>query len=237
MAFSGGADTDLLINGYDLTTFFGNTQMGGTSGAYDTSVYGVGSKTYIPGLKDARWSLSGFFSGSAGEIDAVLEAALGVADAVGTVFPQGDALGNSGRGISGHVVNHSAVAPVDGVVSTTAEIQSKVGPERILSHAALAAHAAATTNFTSIDNAASSANGGHGYVQATAVGGGFSTATIKIQHSTDDSVWADLITFTAITAANAKERVAVAGTVNRYTRAQVASTGGTITAQVAFGRK
>lgn len=237
MAFGGGSDTDLLINGYDLTTYFNNTQPGGTAGAYETSTYGVGSKRYIPGLKDDRWTLSGFFDGDADAIDQVLAAALGTADGVATMFPQGDALGNAGRGIAGHVTNHGATAPVDGVVATAAEIQSKVGPERVLSHAPLASRAAGTNNLTAIDNAASSANGGHAYLHVTDVGDSLSGCVVKIQHSADNSVWADLITFTTVTADHSKERQEVTGTVNRYTRAQIANTGDTSTAQVSFGRK
>ncbi len=239
MAFGGGTDTDLLINGYDLTTYFGNTQMGGITGAYDTSTYGVGSKSYIPGLKDDKWTLSGFFDGAVDVIDQVIQAALGVADAVATMFPQGDTLGNIGRGIAGHVTAQPTVAPVDGVVTTGAEIQSKVGPERVLSHAALASRAAGTNNLTAIDNAASSANGGVGYLQVTDVGASLTGLVAKVQHSTDNSVWVDLITFTTVTADHAKERVLVATgtTVNRYTRAQIANTGDTSVAQVSFGRK
>ena len=65
---------------------------------------------------------------------------------------------------------------------------------------------------------------------------GFTTATVKIQHSTDASSWADLITFTAFTGAT-WERKAVANgtTVNRYVRAVTDVTGtGTTTFLVAF---
>ena len=49
---------------------------------------------------------------------------------------------------------------------------------------------------------------------ATGTGG-----AVKLQHSVDNSVWVDLITFTAA-AAPTSETFEVAGTVNRYLRDQ-----------------
>jgi hypothetical protein len=79
--------------------------------------------------------------------------------------------------------------------------------------------ASATGNGSSVDNAASSANGAVGVLHVTANSSDGAT-TVKIQHSTDNSTWADLLTF-AVVGAGTKtaERVAVTGTVNRYVRA------------------
>ena len=74
-----------------------------------------------------------------------------------------------------------------------------------------------TNSSTSYDNGASSANGGLANLHVTAVTGA-NPATIKVQHSTDNSTWADLVTFTSVSAAVAQS-IQVAGTVNRYLRA------------------
>ena len=74
---------------------------------------------------------------------------------------------------------------------------------------------ASATNSTSVDQTAGSSAGAVGYLQAVSIGSG--TATVKIQSSTNNSTWSDLITFTAVTA-QTSERVAVTGTVNRYVR-------------------
>ncbi len=57
--------------------------------------------------------------------------------------------------------------------------------------------------------------GGVGYIAVTALSGitGF---VGKIRHSDDNSSWADLVTFTNITAAPGKERVTYAGAAKRY---------------------
>lgn len=94
------------------------------------------------------------------------------------------------------------------------------------------------TNGTSINNSAGTTNGGAGYVQCTAFSG-FSGVVVTIEHSTNNSVWATLITFTTIASAPTAERVALAAgtTVNQYVRAVVDVTGsGSITVFVGFKR-
>ena len=93
-------------------------------------------------------------------------------------------------------------------------------------------------NLSSVDNSASSANGGAGtlHVPTNTVNG---NTTIKIQHSANNSTWADLISFTVVGASTkTSELKAVSGTVNRYLRATASTAGssGSITFMVAFAR-
>jgi hypothetical protein len=91
--------------------------------------------------------------------------------------------------------------------------------EGIILHA-LGAETAASGNTegaSSQDAGASSANGGGGVVQVTALAlGGYTSVTFKVRHSSDDVTYADLVTFTNVTAAPAAERKTVTGTVNRH---------------------
>jgi len=63
----------------------------------------------------------------------------------------------------------------------------------------------------------STVNGAAG-IQAVSAFSGLTGAVNKIQHSPDDSTWADLITFVNVTTAPGAQRVTSAGTVDRYTR-------------------
>lgn len=92
----------------------------------------------------------------------------------------------------------------------------------------------ATTNGTSVDNLASSANGGRAnlHVLATAAG----NFALKVQDSPDDAAWADLITFSADGSAITSEEGTVAGTVDQYTRFQATRTGGSCTPVCTFSR-
>jgi hypothetical protein len=100
----------------------------------------------------------------------------------------------------------------------------------------------ATVNGTSVDNAAASTNGAVGQLHVTAKADTTAVWTIKIQHSTDNSTFVDLITFTNVsnrTLAAGAQRIEVTGTINRYTRVQATLVSGTtsITPVVTFARR
>jgi hypothetical protein len=102
----------------------------------------------------------------------------------------------------------------------------------------LQAHQQQTIDWTNagVDNGASSANGGVGYLQVSQLAGltGF---VGKIRHSTDNVSYFDLVTFVNVTAAPAAQRIVVAGAVNRWLRFEGDVTGaGTITPFAGFTR-
>lgn len=91
---------------------------------------------------------------------------------------------------------------------------------------------------TTVDSLALSANGGAAYLEVTAYSG-FTGVIVKVQHSDDDAIWADLATFTNVTAAPNAQRVVVASgvTVNRYLRSVGTVTGsGSLTLMSGFAR-
>lgn len=92
----------------------------------------------------------------------------------------------------------------------------------------------ATTNGTSVNNGASSANGGHANLHVTATASG--NFANKVQDSANDADWADLITFSADGSAVTSENGTVSGTVDQYTRFQATRTGGTETVACTFVR-
>lgn len=107
----------------------------------------------------------------------------------------------------------------------------------LLAHAALTS----TTNGTSVDNAASSANGGVAHLHVTAVSGTTPTLDVIIEHSSNNSTWTTLGTFTQVTTTTASQRLVIAAgtTVNRYLRAKatIAGTNPSYTVSVAFARR
>lgn len=83
-----------------------------------------------------------------------------------------------------------------------------------------------TEGASSQDAGALSSNGGAGYLQVTSLTlGGYTNFAVKVRHSSDDVTYADLVTFTAVTAAPNGQRVAVTGTVNRHLAHSWAFTG------------
>jgi hypothetical protein len=83
---------------------------------------------------------------------------------------------------------------------------------------------------------ASTVNGGAGYLEVSDYSG-FTQVVVKVRSSADDTTYADLITFTTVTAAPFAERQTVAGTVDRYLCVTGTVTGsGSITPFVGFAR-
>jgi len=237
MAFVHGSKAKLYASGFDLTAFFKSASVQRTADMAETSAFLTSAKSYIPGMHDATLSADGMYEGTATGVDAILSPLLGQETPLVVALDVGvEAVGSVCHCMVGTQNTYDVDTSTDDVAAVSIEFQSNVGAERCLIHKVLGAITTANDgNGASIDNVASSANGGVGYVQVTAASG-TPTLTAKVQHSVDDSVWADLITFTAVTVVGA-ERVAVAGTVNRYTRSTETIDQGSVTYMMAFGRK
>jgi hypothetical protein len=85
-------------------------------------------------------------------------------------------------------------------------------------------------NVTGTFNGASydSTSGGTGYLaHAHVTADDMSSMTVKIQHSPNNSTWADLITFNAFSTVGAQQAASTSASVNRYVRAIVSSFSGT----------
>jgi len=202
-----------------LTSFSREASTEGTADVAEDTAFGDNSKTYIAGQKDGTLTAGGIYDAAAGASAQVLESLLGTADAEVSYLPEGDAVGKRGYGLLSIPTQFSVQSPVDDIVAWSAEAQSSVGKEPVLSLHALGAETV-SGNGTGQDNAASSADGASAYLQVSAVAGTTPSLIVKVQHSVDNSVWVDLITFDVVTAAsdNTSQRKKVSGTVNRYLR-------------------
>lgn len=100
-------------------------------------------------------------------------------------------------------------------------------------------HQAETANGQAapVDNGASSAAGGAGYLQVSTASGTSPSLTVSIEHSADNLTYVALMTFAAATTRGA-QRLRVSGTVNRYVRAAwtVGGTSPSFTFAVGFER-
>lgn len=237
MTFRHGKNTKVLTGNYDLSSYFNEASASQMVETGETTTYGANAKTYVVGLADGTISMSGMFDGEANAVDQVLSTYLGDASgAVITIAPEGLAHSRRVKSASTHSTSYEISSPVADVVSVSAEAQVTGGISNGISLRDLTS-ATATGTGTALDNTASSANGGVGVLHVT-TNSHNANATFKVQHSADNSTWADLVTFTVVsTTALANERIAVTGTVNRYLRAShtLAGTGG-ITFHINFSR-
>lgn len=243
MAVIHGSASDAYFNGYNLGDGINSCKSSHQKDLQEVTVFNnAGAKTYHGNvIKSGSVEASGFYDSIVTDdtdmLDYALSAAVNNQSAVTDqllYFPYGaNTLADRGIAFQGYVDKYDIGSPNDAMTDISMSMTGCHGREPVL---LLAARAARTDSFTgsSIDNGASSANGGAGFLQVFDWTSG--SVPVLIEHSTDNSVWSTLITFTAVGADHAKERIAVTGTVNRYIRA---SANGTYVANflVAFNRK
>lgn len=233
MAFSNSLSAKIYLNGWNLTCYFKSVSANGQVATADTTVLCDTFMSFITGQKSGNLTLSGLYDGAEDADFDILNAAFG-ADKVFLFFPQGDTHGNIGVGLSGFTTSLEIPAEISSAVMLNAEIQSNTGFDFGKSLHALSAETSAG-NGTSLDNAAATTNGATAYLLVTDFDG--TDATIKVQDSADNSSFADIITFTQITADNQAERKAITGNVRRYTRMNLSGTFTSITFVLLLCRK
>ena len=246
--FVHGKDTAVYIDEFDLSSYFTETSFSQENDTAETTAFGDTNKTFIVGLRNGTLSMSGLWSADTDGSDEELQALLGNATTPVITVREGAAAIGSGAIIAqADETSYAITSPVTDVHTISAEFQCTPNQVSNLTFAlaggvqltagASIAHGS-LGNLSSVDNSASSANGGAGtlHVPTNSVNG---NTTIKIQHSANDSTWADLISFTVVgSTAKTSEIKAVSGTVNRYLRATASTAGssGSITFMVAFAR-
>lgn len=238
--FRHGRNAKVVVNALDLSAYFNEGSIKRSMEPADVTTFANNSHTYIPGLMDGTISLGGFFDGSASAVDATLAGALQAAtDTLVTFAPEGMAIGRNTYVTQAQETSYDVSAPVSDAVSISAEFQSNVGLWSAESLHDLEADST-STNSTSVDAGASSAIGGAAFLHVTA-NTRSSNTTIKVEHSSDNTSWAALATFTVVpTNTTTSERLVVASgtTINRYLRAASTLSAGTgaITYTLSFAR-
>jgi hypothetical protein len=241
MAFVHGKDAEVLMDALAMTGYLRGFEAGSEVELSDTTVLGDEGHKNIPGLDNGSLSFDGVWDATpgAGGMDVTVEGLKQAASAsVITLAPNGLTVPNRVISVSARLNNYAIPAAVADAVGFSAGWATDGQVDNGKSHKELAS-VSATTNGTSVDNAAGTTTGGVGALHVTANTRN-GNVTVKIQHSTDNSAWSDLLTFTVVSSSTTTaERVAVTGTVNRYTRAQwtVGGSTGALTIAVAFSRR
>lgn len=238
--FRHGKNVKVYVDEFDFSSYFNDVSAATTVETAETSTFGASAKEYIPGLMDGTVSLSGLFESTEDEgTDDYFATVLGSATKQKVIVAQeGHGLGGRAVMLESDATSYEVSGAIADVVQASAEFQSTEGVEHgvILSSGAAVS---ATGNGTGVDNGASTANGGVGYVSVPANTRN-GNVTIKIQQSADNSTFTDLVTFTVVSSATkTSERVEVTGTVARYLRVSytVAGSTGSATPIVAFSRR
>jgi hypothetical protein len=240
--FRHGKNVNVFLDQYDFSTYFNNVSASTTIDTAETSAFGTSAKSYVVGHRDGTVSLSGMFEATESVgTDQFFATALGSATKIKLIVaPEGNSVGAGAIVLVADDTSYEVSSAIADIVQASAEFQSTDAVEhgKILSSGSTVS---ATGNGTGVDNGASTANGGAGFLSVP-VNTRNGNITVKIQHSADDSTFADLVTFTVVSStAKTSERVEVASgtTVNRYLRVNytVAGSTGSATPVVAFTRR
>jgi hypothetical protein len=241
MTYAVGKDTQLFADQYDLTSYLQGVDPTLEVEMRDSTVFGDAGRKSTPGLTSGGIGFDALYDRTAGSaFDFIRTALQSALQQIVTSFPEGATLGYPADLCYANTANFSAPVKVGDLLMVTGYFKS--AEDGVDVGIALHAKSAETGTFTgsSVDNGAATSNGGVGVIHVPAIAGAAPSVVVKIQHSSNNSTWTDLITFAAATAAT-KERVEVAAgtTVNRYTRT-IGTFGGTttsITPVVAFARR
>ena len=239
--FRHGKITPVLTDDFDLSNFLNNATVSQSVDTPETTTFGSSDRSYIVGHNEGTISFEGFFDGTTDSADSIFHAALGnTTDKVVTVSTDSTSIGGRAVLAASASTSYEISSPLTDVVSVSAEAIADGGLDSgvwLVCQTAVST----TTNTTGVDNAASSANGGVAHLHVT-TNARTATTVIAVQHSADNSTWADLVVFgTVALSGKDSERVEVASgtTVNRYlrTRTTIATGTGAITRSVAFSRR
>jgi hypothetical protein len=235
MAFVAGRRAKVLIGEYDLSAFLNNVSAVRNADLADVSVFGDQDREFLKTMQGASATLSGFIDTVAGASEPVLSSFLtGTSTRAVSIFWDADAIGSPGICGAGWEGSYENSAPVDGVQAIAANLAFTGRVDRAVSLHALGVETG-TGAYTSVDHGASTANGAVANLHVTA-GGASGTGTVLVQHSTDNMSFVTIGTFSNFTAATS-QTLEIAGTINRYVRANLSSARNTQTFAVAFGRR
>ena len=240
--FAHGKNVHVFLNEFDFSTYFNSVSASTTIDTAETSAFGTSAKTYVLGHRDGTVSLSGMFEATESTgTDQYFASALGSATKIKLIVaPEGHSNGAGAILLQADDTSYEVSSAIADIVQASAEFQSTDAVEhgKILSSGSAVT---ATGNGTGVDNTLATTNGGAGFLSVP-VNTRNGNITVKIQHSADNSTFADLVTFTVVTSTTkTSERIEVASgtTVNRYLRVNytVAGSSGSATPVVAFTRR
>lgn len=243
MGRHGSADTAFaLFGGRDIVSTLQNIEFESEAVLEETTVLGVGDEEHAAvGLSRGALRHSGFYDDGT---DSVNDHLVDHPESVACIGLEGNTIGKKFTGWAGAIVGrYRRQASRDELHKAEGEytVDGAVEEGVILHAHGEETAASGDTESTPVDNGVSSADGGAGYLQVSALTlGGYTSVTVKIRDSADDITYADLIAFTAVTSAPAGERKTVAGTVDRYLAMSWAfngsGSGQSVTLMTGFGR-
>lgn len=196
------------------------------------------------GAQDGSLNFSGYFNATAGRTDEVFTSLKdSVAAAIVSVAPEGFTIGNlvdMGKfQLTSYAINTGTEAPVEVSADMASDDQQDTGVS-LKDDLSAETTTDATVNNASVNETAQTLLGWVAHLHVKTYSG-FTSVTVKIQDSADDSAWADVAGAGFTLASGVTEQRlegAVAATVRQYVRSVITTVGsGSVNYAVAFARR
>ena len=238
MALYDSKDTVLYLGQYDITSYTTEAGLTGSRNLHEATVFGKSGAVFHPGTETPTLSWSGLYDDGAAGSEVIINAMKGAtSSSVMSLYQGTDAISKRVDSSGGAwVTDPVAESSVGSLVTMSASFNLNT-VERSKSTGTKST-VTASTSGTSIDDAASSSDGGTWayHIFAISASGGNARWQIELEHSANNSSWSDVssINVSAVGAA----RTEFSGTLNRYVRQRVVldASSGSITFAANYNR-
>lgn len=232
-------NTTVLYDEFALAAYLKSAAPSTTTAMLDATTLADSSLVYLPGLQSNAFSLSGLFDSAtgAGTLLEQITSSFGSDTAVAsTIGPAGFTTGNPAWLLPALTIDYQVSSPVADLVPFTLNLGAGAPAGLGICLTDLAA-LTTTGNGTSQDNGSATSRGAVAHLHITAVAGTTPSMTMLVQHSTNNSTWTTLGSF-SVASAVGSQTLQISGTVNRYVRASytITGTGPSFTTLVAISR-
>mgnify|MGYP001611821251 FL=1 len=219
MAKKSGLGNQFYVGGFDLSGDVGAiSNCGSPVAVLDVTGLNQSAMDRVRGLADGSIEFNAWFNDAAGQSHLSLRS-LPTADRV-VLYAQAGSVNAVAAMLRSKQINYDWSRSNDGSLQGTIQALASAGVPLewgVLLSAGKITHASASSS-ASKDDAAATSNGAAFYLELVSLATG--TATVTVEDSADNAIWATLASFAAVAAASAPtaERIKVSGTVRRYLR-------------------
>lgn len=243
MPFSHGRNTLLLLDSVNISSWFRNTTITGSTDLIDTTTYSAAYRTFMTSFPGASMALEGLYDGDTNLIDSILNTAVGdgLQRLLFASLTGATAVGTRLKLMQVRDSSYQIGSPVADAVTINADFQGDPGAlDQGISLRDITAGTGFTTgNGTSHDNGAASANGGVVQIHILSNTLNAGNVTFRLEDSADNAAWATVAggTFSAVAAAVlSAQRITFApgSAIRRYTRIAWTMGGGPASGTVLF---
>jgi hypothetical protein len=224
---------NIFLNGFDLSGVLKTIEENATQDVLDATSFGTttGFREFAAGLHERGISAEGFFSYNATDafsVDKLLHDSMAASVERLLTYGLQDSIGVGELAVMMNLkhASYNVQETIGDIIMTTFE--GKASNDTTQNGYArgiwlMSQTVTGAVNGTAYDDGAGATTGYFAHVHNTNSDG---TATVKVQHSPDNSVWADLIDFGAVASLGAEQARNTATSVDRYVRAIVTAIGG-----------